>query len=141
MVRRRAKRRTRGASYEEVKAKIDAKEGIRLAPVLQDLIGNEDPDDLMIKVTDALEAENPRGVQAGKYYTFIYYAKTPLIQYDQHPLVAVFDVFDWGFRGLNYHWSETKSYTWDEVMSGLYNIKPIELRAARTIPYQKIITK
>ena len=72
MVRRRAKRRTRGASYEEVKAKIDAKEGIRLAPVLQDLIGNEDPDDLMIKVTDALEAENPRGVQAGKYLYLIH---------------------------------------------------------------------
>ena len=138
---RRAKRRTGCSSYEEVKAKIDAKEGIRLAPVLRDLIGNEDPDDLMVSIRDVLEEENPRGVQAGKYYTFIYFAKTPYIQYDQHPLVAVFDVFDWGFRGLNYHWGDIKQYTWPEIMGGLYNIKPIELRAARTIPYQKILTK
>ena len=52
----------------------------------------------MISIRDVLEEEDPRGVQVGKYYTFIYFAKTPLIQYDQHPLVAVFDVFDWGFR-------------------------------------------
>ena len=54
MARRRAKRRTRGASYEQVKADIDAREGIRLAPVLKDLIGNEDPDDLMVKITEVL---------------------------------------------------------------------------------------
>ena len=137
---RRAKRRTGGDSYEDVKYQINVREGNRLAPILRDLIGTEDPEDLALDILDVLN-EGGKVPSVGNYYVFIYNPKTPNIQYDQHPLVAVLAVFEWGFRGLNYHWSETKSYTWDEVMSGLYNIKPIELRAARTIPYQKIITK
>ena len=46
MVRRRAKRRTGGDSYEDVKYQINVREGNRLAPVLRDLIGTEDPEDL-----------------------------------------------------------------------------------------------
>ena len=39
---RRAKRRTSGDSYEDVKYQINVREGNRLAPVLRDLIGTED---------------------------------------------------------------------------------------------------
>ena len=133
---RRAKRRTGGDSYEEVKYKIDVKEGNRLAPVLRDLIGTEDPEDLALDILDVL-TEGGKVPQAGNYYVFIYNPKTPNIQYDQHPLVAVLAVFEWGFRGLNYHWGEVRNYTWNEVAGGLYKVSDLELRSLRTIPFAR----
>ena len=41
--------------------------------------------------------------EANKYYLFVYKAKTPNIQYDQHPLIICGNVFNWGFSGLNSH--------------------------------------
>ena len=108
----------------------------RITPILDDLIGLEDVDDLMMQITDALTSEDARSVQSGKYYTFLYLAKTPNIRYDQHPLVAVLDVVpDWGFRGLNYHWGKMRNYTFDEVMSGIYNVTEMEFRSLRSIPF------
>jgi len=133
---RRAKRRTGGDSYEEVKYKINVKEGNRLAPVLRDLIGTEDPEDLALDILDVLN-EGGKVPQVGNYYVFIYNPKTPNIQYDQHPLVAVFDVFEWGFRGLNYHWGEVRQYTWNEIAGGLYMVSSLELRSLRTIPFAR----
>ena len=133
---RRAKRRTSGDSYEEVKYQIDVKEGNRLAPILRDLIGTEDPEDLALDILDVL-TEGSKVPQVGNYYVFIYNPKTPLIQYDQHPLVAVIAVFEWGFRGLNYHWGEVRNYTWNEVAGGLYKVSDLELRSLRTIPFAR----
>ena len=133
---RRAKRRTGGDSYEEVKYKINVKEGNRLAPVLRDLIGTEDPEDLALDILDVL-SEGGKVPQVGNYYVFIYNPKTPHIQYDQHPLVAVLAVFEWGFRGLNYHWGEVRQYTWNEIAGGLYMVSDLELRSLRTIPFAR----
>ena len=133
---RRAKRRTGGDSYEDVKYQINVREGNRLAPVLRDLIGTEDPEDLALDILDVL-TEGSKVPQVGNYYVFIYNPKTPNIQYDQHPLVAVVGVFDWGFRGLNYHWGEVINYTWNEVAGGLYMVSDLELRSLRTIPFAR----
>ena len=133
---RRAKRRTGGDSYEEVKYKIDVKEGNRLAPILRDLIGTEDPEDLALDILDVLN-EGGKVPTVGNYYVFIYNPKTPNIQYDQHPLVAVLAVFEWGFRGLNYHWGEVRQYTWNEIAGGLYMVSDLELRSLRTIPFAR----
>ena len=72
---RRAKRRTGGDSYEEAKYKIDVKEGNRLAPVLRDLIGTEDPEDLALDILDVL---NEGGIvpTVGNYYVFILFFTT-----------------------------------------------------------------
>tara|TARA_B100001094_G_scaffold16195_1_gene13944 strand:+ start:449 stop:871 length:423 start_codon:yes stop_codon:yes gene_type:complete len=133
---RRAKRRTGGDSYEDVKYQINVREGNRLAPVLRDLIGTEDPEDLALDILDVL-TEGSKVPQVGNYYVFIYNPKTPNIQYDQHPLVAVVGVFEWGFRGLNYHWGEVRNYTWNEVAGGLYMVSDLELRSLRTIPFAR----
>ena len=133
---RRAKRRTGGDSYEDVKYQINVREGNRLAPVLRDLIGTEDPEDLALDILDVL-TEGSKVPQVGNYYVFIYNPKTPNIQYDQHPLVAVIAVFEWGFRGLNYHWGEVRNYTWNEVAGGLYMVSDLELRSLRTIPFAR----
>tara|TARA_R100001443_G_C3211317_1_gene143477 strand:+ start:81 stop:479 length:399 start_codon:yes stop_codon:yes gene_type:complete len=108
----------------------------RITPVLDGLYGTENPDDLATEVLDVL-TEGGKVPEVGNYYVFVYKPKTPNIQYDQHPLVAVFDVFEWGFRGLNYHWGEVRQYTWNEVIGGLYKVSSLELRSLRTIPFAR----
>ena len=70
---------------------------------------------------------------------FLYIVQKLLYAYDSHPLVAVTDVFQWGFKGLNYHWGEMRQYTFPEVVGGLYKVDEMELRDLRTLPFVKII--
>jgi hypothetical protein len=109
----------------------------RVRGVIDNLIGNEKPDDLMIEILSVL-SEVDKVPQSGKFYTFVYNPKTPNIQYDQNPLVAVTDIFSWGFRGINFHWNETRQYTWDEIPGGIYEVRSDELEDLRTIPYANI---
>jgi len=60
----------------------------RIQDILDDLIGVEDPDDLMMAIMEALSDTTDQVAVPGNYYTFIYMPQTPLIQYDEHPLVA-----------------------------------------------------
>jgi hypothetical protein len=109
----------------------------RVRSVVNDINGTEDPDDLMIKVLDVLE-ESDKVPSAGKYYTFVYNPKTPNIRYDQNPLVAVTQVFSWGFKGLNFHWGEVHQYTWDEIAGGIYEVYADEIADLREIPFGNI---
>ena len=93
-----------------------------------------DPDDMMLEIMEILtDVEVIPDV--GKYYTFIYQAKTPRVEYDQFPLIACVGVYEWGFRGLNYHWGDFRNYTWEES-SILRVVDPMELKTLRAIPYQ-----
>ena len=93
----------------------------RIRSVMDGVIGTEDPDDLMLKLISVLE-EGEKIPESGKYYVFVYLPKTPNIRFDQNPLVAVSDVFSWGFRGLNLHWGKVRQYTWSEIVGGIYEI-------------------
>ena len=110
----------------------------RIDPIMKNLIGNENPDDLATEILGVL-AEGSNIPQPGNFYVFAYKAKTPGIVYDEHPLVAVTEVFQWGFRGLNYHWGEMRQYTFPEIIGGLYQVDEMELRDLRTIPFVKIV--
>jgi hypothetical protein len=110
----------------------------RIRGVIDNLIGTEDPDDLMLELMDVLNANVTPTPDIGKYYIFVYQPKTPNIRYDAHPLVAVTDLFRWGFRGMNYHWGEMRQYTWNEVVGQLYEVNPDELADARELPFAKI---
>jgi len=92
-------------------------------------------DDMMLEITDLLK-ETEIVPTPGRYYTFIYLAKTPRIEYDEFPLVACTNVQKWGFRGLNYHWGEFRNYTWEEIPGYLHVVYPEELKTLRSIPYQ-----
>ena len=100
-----------------------------------------DPEDLMLEIMDALNNTVEVIPSVGKYYTFVYNAKTPEKQYDQHPLIACTDLFKWGFRGINFHWQSSRNYTWDELIGEMYMVKSIELDDLLSIPYAKFITK
>ena len=109
----------------------------RIRSVIDGVVGNEDPDDLMIDLLNVLQ-ESGRVPQAGKYYIFVYNPKTPNITYDQNPLVAVTEVFRWGFKGINFHWGELRQYTYDEVAGQLYEIYSEELADLREVPFANI---
>jgi len=80
--------------------------------------------------------------EPGKYYTYIYYAKTPNIFYDRHPLITCGEILEKGFYGFNYHWGKIRQYNTvdgDRLLSGLYEISSKELTTLRKIPYGKKI--
>ena len=98
------------------------------------------PDDIMLSIMEVF-TRSEFIPDVGKYYTFIYLAKTPDVTYDQYPLIAVTAVERWGFKGLNYHWNEFKNYTWQEVAGKMHVIEANEIEYMRTLPYSKFITK
>ena len=106
----------------------------RVRGISDSIIGTRDPDDIMVELLEVLD-EGPKMPEAGKFYVFVYNAKTPSLNYDQNPFVAVTDVFQWGFRGLNFHWGETRQYTWNEVAGGLYEVYPSEVKDLQMIPF------
>ena len=109
----------------------------RLEYFVDDIISKSDADERMLALTEIL-TETEIVPDVGRYYTFVYAAKTPRMRYDEFPLVAVIGLFKWGFRGINYHLNKPRNYTWDEVVGYLHLIYPLELTDARSIPYQSI---
>lgn len=119
---------------------IQQRQRNRVAPLVKKLIGTESADDLMLELLNVLtETKSPPKV--GKFYVFVYNAKTSSIRYDQNPLVAVTEVYKWGFKGLNYHWGEMRQYTWDEVAGGMYEVYQEEIADLRRLPFGNIRTK
>jgi len=111
----------------------------RVRSVVNSLIGTEKPDDIMVELMDNLGTTVTSSPSAGKYYVFVYSAKTPNIQYDSNPLVAVTDVFEWGFRGINLHVGQYRNYTYNELVGQLYEVNSDELADVRELPFGNIM--
>ena len=111
----------------------------RIEPIKQDLESSNDPEDLMLMIMDAINDTVTPIPEVGKFYTFVYNAKTPDITYDQHPLIACTDLQSWGFRGLNFHWQKYRNYTWEELAGQLYVVQYNELDDLLNIPYAKFL--
>ena len=92
----------------------------RIEEIKEELETTNDPEDLMLMIMEALKGTVSPIPEVGKFYTFVYNAKTPRIQYDQHPLIACTDLQQWGFKGLNFHWRQSRNYTWEELAGQLY---------------------
>ena len=107
----------------------------RLERDVCNIIALDDADDRMLAVTEIL-TETEVVPDVGRYYTFIYAPKTPRIRYDQFPLIACVGLFQWGFRGYNFHWPAFRNYTWEEVVGYLHTAYPLEMPDLRSIPYQ-----
>ena len=99
----------------------------------------DDPDTNMSRLLDVLK---PSVIipEVDKYYVFVYKAKTPGIQYDQHPLVLVGSIFSWGFNGYNEHWGRIRQYTWNEVLSNIYELSEAEYQTCTQVPLAKFRT-
>ena len=111
----------------------------RLSAVVKSVNGTEDADDLMIDIMDALSGTVTPIPEVGQFYVFVYNPKTPNIKYDQNPMVAVTHIFAWGFRGVNFHWGETRSYSWNEIAGQLYEVTNEEINDLEKIPFAKFL--
>jgi len=109
----------------------------RIKPLLKNLYGTEDADDLMLEILDVLK-QTTGSPEAGNIYTFVYKPKTPGIRYDANPLVAVTNVYSWGFSGINFHWGEKRQYTLEEVIGPLHIVNKNELGDLRRMPFGQI---
>ena len=126
------------AEQKEKKQPTDTDSNLnRVRGILDGIVGNEDPDDLMLELLEVIP-ESGKIPSPGKYYIFVYNAKTSNISYDQNPFVAITDVFQWGFRGINFHWGEVRQYTWDEVAGSLHEVYPSEIKDLQAIPFGNI---
>ena len=113
------------ARVEELKARV-LKENVN------------DPEDIMLLIMEIFTIQEIVP-ETGKFYTFIYNAKTPGISYDQHPLIACVEIFRWGFRGLNFHWQNYRNYTWEELPGQLHVVEFQELDELLALQYGKFI--
>ena len=109
----------------------------RIESVRQDIQSESNVDDRMELIMYALNDTVTPIPEEGKFCTFKYFAKTPNIEYDQHPLVAVTDVFSWGFRGINFHWRDYRQYTWEELGTQVYIVYREELDDLLSLQYTK----
>ena len=137
-------RRDRDAAREAEKKAFgldgDQEENNRVSEFLSDLNNQtNDPEEMMLEIMDALNDTVTPIPDVGNFYTFVYNAKTPGEQYDQHPLIACTSLERWGFRGLNFHWQKYRNYTWGELAGQLYIVRPNELDDLLAIPYAKFI--
>ena len=109
------------------------------------IVGNDinlrtnDPEDMMLEIMELLNDTVTPIPEVGKFYTFVYNAKTPGETYDQHPLIACTALEQWGFKGLNFHWQKSRNYTWNELAGQLYIVQWNELDDLLAIPYAKFI--
>ena len=98
----------------------------------------DDVEDIMVIILDIFK-EEVLYPEPGNFYTFIYQPKTPDIQYDQQPLIACVGLFNWGFRGLNFHWQRYRNYTWAEVVGKLHVVEYQELDELLALQYGKFL--
>ena len=118
----------------------EMEEDNRVREYLSDLNNRtNDPEEMMLEIMEALNDTVTPIPEVGKFYTFVYNAKTPDITYDQHPLIACTSLERWGFKGLNFHWRQSRNYTWEELAGQLYIVQWNELDDLLAIPYGKII--
>lgn len=115
--------------------KSDKKLLNRIESIKRDLIGIESPSELMNMIINELQDSEKTYPSSGKYYTYIYYAKTPNIIYDRYPLILASESTDYGFYGFNYHWGKIRQYTFKEVASPFYEVSINEFITLRSISY------
>ena len=114
----------------------------RVRGVVRELSGIEDSDDKMEALISVLKESGKTTASAGKFYTFFYSAMTNGIQYDEYPLVAVTDVFSWGFRGENFHWrGDMRQYNYNQIVGGLYEIYQEEISDVVELSFAKVRSK
>ena len=106
---------------------------IRISPVLDRLIGIEDPDELMVEIQEVVN-DSVSAPQAGQFFIFSY-SPSSGGRYDANPLVAVTDVYSWGFRGTNFHHGESRSYSFSNVVGNTYRVYPEEITDLQALPF------
>jgi hypothetical protein len=114
----------------------------RLKGFRESLLGTETAEEMMDEILTRIEDTKRDFTISKKYYTYIYYAATPKIIYDRHPLIIAGDTLPRGFRGFNFHLGKIRQYNTvdgDRLVSGLFEISRQEFEILKSVPYGKLI--
>jgi hypothetical protein len=106
----------------------------------ESLFGTETPEELMDEIMNLAKDTERSFPVPGKYYTYIYYAVTPGIIYDRHPLVKIKNILPRGFSAFNFHWTKYRQYNTkdgDRLLSGLFELNSKEVQTLRSVPYAR----
>ena len=98
------------------------------------------PERCMSILADSYQGQSIIVPDPNKYYVFVYKAKTPGVQYDQHPFVLVTGIYKWGFTGYNFHWESSRTYTWAEILTNLYEVTDENLNVVQELPIARLKT-
>lgn len=120
--------------YQKAKPKYQS----RIELLKSSVKNTKDPEELMLIILDIFK-DVVMIPEVGKFYTFVYNAKTPGLEYDQHPLIACTSIHQWGFIGINFHWRKYRQYTWNEIAGQLHIVKYDELDELISLQYGKFI--
>ena len=130
-----------GFEEQPVDGIAQQQEDNRIRAFLSDLNNKtNDPEEMMLEIMQVLNQTVEPIPEVGKFYTFVYNAKTPGV-FDEFPLVAVTFVDRWGFQGLNFHWGRSRNYTWNEIVGRLHVINNDEIDYMRSLHYANFKTK
>jgi hypothetical protein len=110
----------------------------RVSRLKRKIDGLTDSESIMLEIMDVFR-ETEFIPDVGRYYTFIYLPKTSNIRFDQFPLIACTSVQKWGFKGINFHWGESRNYTWQEVSGKLHIIENNEIDYLRSVNYARFL--
>lgn len=109
----------------------------------ESLLGTESPEEMMDEIISRLSGSERNSIEPGHFYTYIYYAATPRIRYDRHPLIIAGGTLPKGFWGFNVHWKSYRQYNTedgDRLVSGLYELSREEFSTLLSVPYGKIVS-
>ena len=106
----------------------------RITPLVKRQYGTEEADVVMDDLMYVLRDSQVRVPRPGKYYVFIYYAQKPNLLTDRYPVVAVTEIFEWGFNGINLHLEQPRRYNFSAVAGGLYELKTTEIDSVLALP-------
>lgn len=123
-----------------IKPPDDWRTGNRFIKFKESLFGNESPEELMDEIMSIAKDTERSFPIPGKYYTYIYYAVTPNIIYDRHPLIKVNNLLPKGFSAFNFHWTKYRRYnteSGDRLVSALYELNSKEVQTLRSVPYAR----
>ena len=96
----------------------------RISPVLDRLIGIEDPSELVTELEEVI-SDSVSAPEAGQFF-------------DVNPLVAVTEVYSWGFRGVNFHHGQYRTYSFSNLVGQTYRVYPEEIKDLQALPFGKI---
>ena len=109
----------------------------RISPVLDRLIGIEDPSELVTELEEVI-SDSVSPPEAGQFFVFSYVPKKADTIFDVNPLVAVTEVYSWGFRGVNLHHGQFRTYSFSNLVGQTFRVYPEEIKDLQALPFGKI---
>ena len=109
----------------------------RISPVLDRLIGIEDPSQLVTELEEVI-SDSVSPPEAGQFFVFSYVPKKADTIFDVNPLVAVTEVYSWGFRGVNFHHGQFRTYSFSNLVGQTYRVYPEEIKDLQALAFGKL---